>query len=423
MAFNRTKAPTEGAMLHLEFLKFVSGIGYRTFQQQDRYILNIIVVCIAISVIFIIFLNSFVVHYYWDRLSSRIPFLFTLVAFGDLGMGISGVLNIFSLLTYQQVELPEDKPSYVDPHFERVLMINYAWSNVAVKVSVFVNVILAVTRAMAIVNPFRRFNRSVITQLLVSYLLLWVLIVGGEIYFTRLSIDKSWQKFLRESNSPLQTFNSKMFMHAWYFLFTTVPGYMLSLDGIGQIEQKMYCENPYNCSFHFCYDPPAGAGFDNEGCEQFFGFFWLLAPNVLPALVVLVCLVLIIATFWKRVERLSSKDRSVNNRSTVSVILVSIVYIISNTISFIFVVVMIYSPLLKRGEGVERSGSHITVSDPGHVRAFYWLMFVFQNGVPLLNSLLNPAIIIFRGTTLRQNFMKQFLGVAVDRTLEDSVRT
>ena len=411
MVFDETTVKSEGALLHLEFLKFVSGIGYRTFQQQDQYIVNTLVVLIAICVIFVILLNSFVIHFYWDKFSECIPFLFTLVAWGDIAMGIAGVLNIASLLTYLHVRFPEDDPNFVDPHFENVLMINYAWCNVAVKVSVFVNVILAVTRAIAILNPFQRFKRRVITAFLFAYLLIWVLIVSGEIYFTKQSIEKSWHKFLGKSNGPLETLNSKMFMYAWYFLFTTVPGYMLSLDGIGQIEQKMYCENgPFNCSFHFCYDPPEGAGFDNEGCEQFFGFFWLIAPNVLPAFIVFVCLILIITTLWKRVEAASDKETTVANtrHTTVSVLLVSVVYIVCNTISFIFIVVMIYSPVLKRGEGVERLGSHVTVSDPNKVRAFYWLMFGFQSGLPLLNSLLNPAIIIFRGTAMRQSFAAIF---------------
>ena len=399
---------TNEAMLHLEFLKFVSGIGYWTFQQQDQYISYTLIVLLVVCVIMIFFLNSFVISFYRSKFTDTIPFLFILVAVGDMATGIAGLLNTLSLLTYQQVHFSENDPSFVDPHFESLVTVNYLWCNVAVKMSVFVNVILAVIRAGAIFNPFQIFKIRLITLCSGLYLMLWVLIVAGEVHFTKQSIEKNWKKYLDEySEHPNFSNNSKMFMHAWYFLFTTVPGYMLSLEGIGQIEKELYCSDLYTCSYHFCYHPPEDASFDNEQCEQFFGFFWLIIPNVLPALIVLACLVTIIRTLQKPIDGAADVETSAAaaRQTTVSVLLVSILYIVSNTISFIFIVIIIYTPILNGGsDGVINSGDHITVIDSDKVRAFYWFMFAFQNVFPLLSSLLNPVIIISRGTALRNSF-------------------
>ena len=387
---------TEELDLHLEFLRFISGIGFRTFQQDDKYITYIVIALLTACIFFVIFLNSFVVNFYREKFSETIPFLFILVALGDIATGIGGIFNIVSLIAYQHVDFPSEDPGFVDPHFQHLVTINYVWCNLAVKMSVFVNVILAVLRTVAIVNPFQRFNRRLITLFSFLYLTIWVLILAGEVYFTKHSINQGWQKYLdKYSNHPNFSINSKMFMYVWYFLFTTVPGYMLSLEGLAQVERKLFCSDNFTCSYHFCYEPPAmrDAFFDNEGCEQFFGFFWLIAPNVLPAVVVLICLVIIIRRLQNvEVDQAACVETSVARKTTVSILLISVVYIVCNTISFFFVILITYT------------GDYIVNLDPDKVRTFYWLMFGFQNGLPLLSSLMNPVIMISRGTAVRKSF-------------------
>ena len=387
---------TEELDLHLEFLRFISGIGFRTFQQDDKYITYIVIALLTACIFFVIFLNSFVVNFYREKFSETIPFLFILVALGDIATGIGGIFNIVSLIAYQHVDFPPEDPGFVDPHFQHLVTINYVWCNLAVKMSVFVNVILAVLRTVAIVNPFQRFNRRLITLFSFLYLTLWVLILAGEVYFTKHSINQGWQKYLdKYSDHPNFSINSKMFMYVWYFLFTTVPGYMLPLEGLAQVERNLFCSDNFTCSYHFCYEPPAmrDAFFDNEGCEQFFGFFWLIAPNVLPALVVLICLVIIIRRLQNvEVDQAACVETSVARKTTVSILLISVVYIVCNTISFFFVILITYT------------GDYIVNLDPDRVRTFYWLMFGFQNGLPLLSSLMNPVIMISRGTAVRKSF-------------------
>lgn len=115
-------------------------------------------------------------------------------------------------------------------------------------------------------------------------------------------------------------------------------------------------------------------------------------PCVLPSLICLVCCVIQILSLWSR-RQVRSAD-TVNRRVTVTILLLTLIFISCNTLNFTFCIVMV----VLRWEGV----------------AVYLGLYIATSCLPFINTLLNPVVLILRGQRLR-SFVVGFLSVQRER--------
>ena len=199
-----------------------------------------------------------------------------------------------------------------------------------------------------------------------------------------------------------------MMLYIWYYVFTNVPGYNTFVETSTLVERAV-CDVTEltpdgTCSTLFCLE--AGRFQSNEACETTSGIFFLIFPHLLLSLLTVVCVVVQVRALSKGTrEGLPEEGRVAASKTTKTVLVMSVVYVVCNTTTAVWVVVAGYSNLVRDPLS---ENQEMTVTK-GKVQGYYLGMFVFQNTLPLLNSTLSPLILVWRGSALR-GFITQGLG-------------
>jgi len=291
--------------------------------------INIALSCFTfVAGVLTLLMNCFIYMFYVNRSRSALfDKLFMFLAAVDGVTGISAILQSFTLLT---ILLNQDAALSV------LLPITYFFSAVSFHVSVFYNVLLAVSRTISLVSPFFRLHAVAIYIVAMLYPLLWA---GLAIY---------------EIISVLDNYSARV-DHINYLLISPLCG----------------SELIYN--------------FNEDFPSSLYYILLLGIPYVIPSLVCSVCC---ITTFVSMREHAglvgdgAAGDRS-KRRATITVFQLSIVFFICNTLFFI-------------------TELTLQLLDPDQVVPLeMYIVYSSANLLPFLNSLINPIILIYRGSNLQ----------------------
>ena len=249
-----------------------------------------------------------------------------------------------------------------------VMGMMYMLGAVAFHVSAFYNVLLAVCRTVSLVSPFMEFRLGWLYACALGYPVLWLVL-------------------------------------AVYEVFSVYTNYPAPVDRINFLLLAPLCgsELIYNAAPNF----PGAAYF----------IILLGIPYVLPSLVCLVCCVVALHTLQQGGGRVSVHSASIKDnrtrchtrsRATVTILQLSAAFFVCNTIYF-------------------TTELTLQVVDPSLMEWESYLVYSTANILPLLNSVINPAILIKRGTQLR-SFIRGMLNVSRRRIsrnipLEDRSRS
>ena len=94
-----------------------------------------------------------------------------------------------------------------------------------------------------------------------------------------------------------------------------------------------------------------------------------------------------------------------NKEVTVTIILLTVVFVFCNTVTITFAMVCAYTDVIAVHEIEDED---VVIKDDATIKSLYRLLFFFQQVLPLLNSTLNPVILIWRGAALRKS-LKSFI--------------
>ena len=121
----------------------------------------------------------------------------------------------------------------------------------------------------------------------------------------------------------------------------------------------------------------------------------MLVTYILPTLIAITCLVIQAVSLKRsKVEGVENNNKQV----TVTIILLTTVFVVCNTATITFSLVAYYSNIFK-GDGTEG-----VLMDDDAIKTFYRCVFFCQQVLPLLDSTFNAMILIWRGTGLRRKF-------------------
>ena len=228
-----------------------------------------------------------------------------------------------------------------------VLPLTAMLSSVSTHVSTFYNVLLAVTRTTIILSPFCTFNRPLIYLVAFLYPLFWSAMSVYEIYS----------------------------VHVMYSNYTIDHVDMLMLSPMTGSELI------YNVS--------------NNNAPNYVYFILLLGiPFVVPSVIGLACCVMTLAALKRSCSKVKkvpsdSFDGSMT-RATITVVLLTAVFFICNSLFF----------------AIEYSLQTFGTADVFPYEMY--IVYFSGNILPFINSLVNPLILIYRGSML-QAYLREII--------------
>ena len=120
-----------------------------------------------------------------------------MLAATDLAVGIAAFFSVLSLTLYITVNFVSYTNATVHTGLQSAVIFTYVYSNVAIKISAFLNVVLGVVRTISIYKPFYMIYNRVLVVSLVLYALLFVLIVSSDVnLMKKYSIDEEWEEYV-----------------------------------------------------------------------------------------------------------------------------------------------------------------------------------------------------------------------------------
>ena len=292
-------------------------------------------------------LNTRLCFYYYKRSSLIYEKLFLILSAVDATTGLAALLQSATF-----VGILSNQKSFVSG----ALTVTYLLSAVSFHVSVFYNVLLAVCRTVILACPFFQFHLKTLYTISVLYPVLMIMLTVYEL-------------------------NS---------VYTNYPAL---------VDKVMYLLISPLCGSEIIYNH--FPDFND------LGYYILLLgiPFVLPSIICLVCCICA-SIFLRRsdkrdVARIRYKmsctsvgkniqnggRRFTNSRATVTILQLSIAFFICNTLYF-------------------TTEFTLQALNPEHLPHEMYLVYVAGNFLPFLNSLINPVILIQRGTHLQAYIKK-----------------
>ena len=276
-----------------------------------------------------ILMNALVISFYCSSYKKVVPFMYLLMAACDTVTGIAAVLTGLIFLT---LKAETGKPDAV----LRIIPVAYTIFSVTFKVSVFLNLAIAIVRTINILLPFYRMRILGIAIAAVIYTLGW----------TGFTI---WQ---------LQKFH-----HA-----------------ISLLNQYLYSPGQYQAVYH------SGHNYGIQ-CRNVFLFVGL--PYVFPSCVVVVCMAIQIRTILKQ-----RPDRTTNTQTqrqiTITIFALTVLFFFCNTIYLVYPIHFCLD--VNTADKIKFA--------PDRAKRVYMMAHVTGVLCPFLNAALNPVILVVRGQAL-----------------------
>lgn len=225
-------------------------------------------------------------------------------------------------------------------------------------VSAFYNIVLVVTRSVKMLFPFYTLQNRPLKIAFVVYPVIWVVIVGFELHY-----------FINHSSKSINwVLQNLTFMPA-------VGGRLISfVDGKGLLSYLILCYG---------------------------------VPYAIPAIICVVCFFIQAGVLLRNRshQKVSSSSERVNFRITITILWLTTVFLICNTIYLLFIILLIVPSLT-------------TWKDDGDFVTICFESYLASVVLPFINSALNPLILMMRGEELKVFVRSKVGGRAMVRMCE-----
>ena len=282
--------------------------------------------------------NALVISFYFPSYKKVVPFMYLLMAACD---SITGIGAILTAIMFFLLETDTYKAAL------HIVPVAYAIYSITFKVSVFLNLAIAIVRTINILLPFYRMRIIGIGVATATY-------SCGLLAFTL------WQ------------------LASW------------DAHDISVLDTYVYSPGQYQVLFNSDSDGP------KEECRNVALFISL--PYLIPSCIVLFCMAVQIRTILKQ-----RPDRTANTQTqrqiTITIFMLTVLFFICNT-------AYVYYPIhycLIAYEVIE-----IEHGDISRQRTVYMMSYLTGVMCPFINAALNPVILIMRGQAL-SGFLKRKL--------------
>lgn len=307
--------------------------------------------CFFLSV-FILYLNSLVLRHYIRKCRELVPLLYSSISLCDIGNAVSALLTGILLLLIMYNHQNEQDPY---PTMSFLVKLTYILFSLTSRVSIFFNTVLVVVRTIHVVFPTYLISRNKVIFVLLAGQALWLCVAALDIL--------GLQHILP-------------YFHAQTYEALGVSRYDVLIDSL--------VVNPLTGFFilYYVYDKLC-----NIHNFNVIGIYVLVkgVPFVLPSLVSVVCM--LIQTYFLVIRSRVGRHSKVSRRITVTVLYLTLVFVACNIPDFILNLMCL---------GL----FHIPVKD---VPLYMCVTFVSSVMLPFVNSLLNPLILLVRGSNLKKS--------------------
>ena len=334
------------------------------FLLENRTILQALIAANILIGISSTLFNALVCNFYRHKQENVAHFLYFILSSVDMVCGVIPLLHALFFLLFLQLPDSESTgkdwrsarsavfgwgPQNLDSlqtelatELEVLLPILYFLTSLTAGVSIFLSTIIAVVRTLNITVPTYRTSKIRVVVALFICVFCGLVFLSGDIVYYKNKIDKS----------PL-TFP---YMLNFYLAFPT-PGHYFT--------EKIF--------------EGLGTEIFNESNGYYSFLFYIGIPIVLPTLICLICMcVQIWHLATKGVQ--GGNNQQFKKDITITILLLTTVLTICN--------VLYVAVVLKKGIS-EKYGKD------------KYLLYFMKNMLPFINSLLNPIILICRGSSLR----------------------
>ena len=279
-------------------------------------------------------LNIFVMSFYFKKRRETVPLMYLFVSSTDFLTAISAVL--VSLVLFLQKHWTQISIALVLPA--------YALYSVTFKVSVFLNLTIAVARTINIIQPFYRIKNRLFVIATVLYSLGWI-------SYTAVQITLEPQK---GHESIFET-----------YLYT--PG-QYSFGHTSTTTRVIECRK---------------------------SALFICLPYLIPSLVVVVCMAVQARTLLKLQPEKTTNTETQKNITT-TIFMMTVLFFVCNT-------VYVVNPITICKDAYENADYN---TDIKHSQTQYRLRFLTGVVAPFINAAFNPLILIARGTALKAAITK-----------------
>ena len=335
------------------------------FLLENIPILQALIAANVLIGLFSTFFNALVCNFYRKKKDNVAHFLYFVLSSVDMFCGMIPILHAIFFLLFLQ--LPDSEttrrewrsarsavfgwdPKYIDsieikkaPELEILLPILYFLTSLTAGVSIFLSTIIAVVRTLNINVPTYRTSKIRVVVCLFICVVFWLVFLSGDIVYYKNQLDKSRLTF------PYMVY---------FYLTVPTPGHYFTekiFEGLGT---EIF--NASNAAYSF--------------------LLYIGIPIVLPTIICLLCMcVQIWHLATKGVQ--GGNNQQFKKDITITILLLTTVLTFCN--------VLYVAVVLK-----QRISGKYADQDP-------YLFYFMKNMLPFINSLLNPIILICRGSSLR----------------------
>ena len=163
--------------------------GDKTENETNSLALPAAACCNTLLAILSLLFNLLIVAYYWFNSTNLPSILYLRNAIADF---ISAIGFLIQVLIVVMRILEEDVPS-------GLALCSYWITTVSVRMSVFMNCVLGVTRCLNILNPFYSVNKRGVTISTLMYLLIWLIIASLDVWMFKTKVGLENKVYLIRS--------------------------------------------------------------------------------------------------------------------------------------------------------------------------------------------------------------------------------
>ena len=302
--------------------------------------------------------NLLVLQFYRPRPSQPTThFLFFLLAGSDVMAGLSAVLHCGVLVIYYRDTSSDVQPTtfpLTSTTATRVTvldrdslfcLVTYFVTQFSKHISVFMNLVLSFIRTYHVMCPTRAVSRQVLSLTVGLFSLLTATVLSLVLfYFTRLLLDISYGDTVQ-----------LIFSMCYNKIFRAYVAVLVHLQAAGD--------------------------------DKLINTLFIIVPYVLPSVFCLVCCCVFVWSLYSK-PTLSDRVTKRNRHIVTTVLILTVIFVVCCST---LIVVWIYYDKFEEG-------------GPSSLRTAAYVQYTIYNLLPILNSALNPVVLIVRGRTLR-NFV------------------
>ena len=296
-------------------------------------------------------LNYFIIKFYKSRWKETVPHIYILLSSCDLIVGISALLNASTIVCYLATIEYNQTQSHVSTLLQISAILTYLISSIAIRVSAFINIVLAVARTINIISPFIQLKTSGMNISTIIYTLIWIGITSCDIPTIHARITS-------------KNYSCENCLYMWHFIFSPLSGYWWVVKS-PLIPDSMH-----------------------QASEVFLAYIFFIVPFALPVFISVICMV-IQSYYLLRKSDISDRHTSLIHRQVTKTITLT-----TSLFFFCYSTTAIVS--------ISKFTQLSEIKNPDVGRGYYHLCYFLFSIISTINAAINPLILIIRGRSLRE---------------------